>query len=227
MEQHLSLTRPWAVRLVRDRVRHHRLTAWVFLLFAAAACFVTTFVIFGMFMVMAVVLAALGVGPPHPTVIAPVATFIQFVVYLFAHDADVPLLTVERADDTNELLLARPEHTGRLGWYDQEGGYSIWRTVAAVALATPVAVAQAWRHYKRARYMESTDPEAVAKLAAYLLSRMEKATLADLQRDLPGIELEPLLPRLMNLPGFNVHMADPQGVSLTEGGQEKLLARIA
>lgn len=227
MEQHLSFTQPWAKAVVRSRVRYHKLTAWVFLLVASAACFVTAFVIFGLFMVMGVVLGALGISPPHPTVIAPVATFFQFIVYFFARDAELPLLTVERADDTGELVLARPAATARLGWYDQENGYSIWRTVASIALATPIAVAQAWRHFKRAGFMKQTDTDGLARLAAYLLSRMERADLPQIQRDLPGIDLPQLLPRLMNLPGFNVHLAEPQGVSLTEGGQETLLARVA
>ena len=227
MERHLPYTRPWSAQHVRDYIRGQRLLAFAFLMAAAAACFVTAFVLFGLCLMLGMVFAALGIPPPHPVVIAPAATLAQFMVYWFVRDAEQPGLSLVRADDTGEWLLVKPDRSARrLGWYDQAEGYSVWRSVASVALATPVAAAQAWRHWRRAGFMARADREDVAQLAAYLLSRMEKASLAEIQRDLPELDLAALLPRIEKLRGFNVMAGAAQGIALTETGQDLLLAAI-
>jgi hypothetical protein len=211
----------WVRTLVATRAQQELLTGAGLALFAVGAAFVTTFVVFGLFLMMGVVLASLGIVPPHPTIIAPVAIAIQLTVFYATKPKEVPAITVERTEDTGELIVVKPHRSQRPGFfYNQEGAGTLRQIVATIFLSTAVAIHETWKRFHNAMQIRRTDTNAVAQLTDYLLSRGTSATLEDIQRAMPRIDLPGLLPQLDRLPGFNLIMGDQQGVSLTDNAME-------
>ncbi len=213
----------WARDNVNSRFRDELITAFGLALFAAASAFVTTFVVFGLFLMFGIVLGSLGIAPPHPSVIAPATVIIQLIVFYAIKPKDVPNLTIERTEDTNELIMVRPHRSERPSYFhNQEGAGSLKHIVATIGLCTAVAIHETWRHLQRGLRIKQTNTEHVAYLTDYLSYRGMKATLNEIERDLHSIDLAELLPQIDRLPGFNLIMGEPQGISLTDGALEEM-----
>jgi hypothetical protein len=213
----------WARDNVNSRLRDELITAAGLTVFAAASAFVTTFVVFGLFLMLGIVLGALGIAPPHPMVIAPAALTIQLIVFYAVKPKDVPNLTVERTEDTGELIMVRPRRSQRPSYFhNQEGAGSLRHIVATVALCTAVAIHEVGRRLHQAMQIRRTNIEHLAYLTEYLFDHGFKATLQEIERDLHSIDLVELLGQIDRLPGFNLIMLEPQSVALTDGALEEM-----
>jgi hypothetical protein len=213
----------WARQNIASRFRDELITALGLALFAIASAFVTTFVVFGLFLMFGIVLGSLGIPPPHPMLIAPATVVIQLIVFYAIKPKDVPSLSVERTEDTGELILVRPHRSERPSYFhNQEGAGSLRHIVATIGLCTAVAIYEVLRHLKKAMQIKATNAEHVAYLTDYLNDRGMKATLSEIERDLHSIDLAELLPQIERLPGFNLVMGEPQGVALTDNALEEM-----
>jgi hypothetical protein len=213
----------WARQNIASRFRDELITALGLALFAIASAFVTTFVVFGLFLMFGIVLGSLGIPPPHPMLIAPATVVIQLIVFYAIKPKDVPSLSVERTEDTGELILVRPHRSERPSYFhNQEGAGSLRHIVATIGLCTAVAIYEVLRHLKKAMQIKANNAEHVAYLTDYLNDRGMKATLSEIERDLHSIDLAELLPQIERLPGFNLVMGEPQGVALTDNALEEM-----
>jgi hypothetical protein len=213
----------WVRDLVRTRAREELIAAFGMFLVVCAAGFVTTFVVLGMFFALGVVFGALGVVPPHPTVIAPVVIALQLVVFYLLKPKFPPPLVVERAEDTGEMIVIKtPQNLRPTAMYDQEGTGSLRSMVLAILLSTAIAIHECLKHIRESMTIRATDVEGVTALAEYISAQNAKVSYTDLQQDLPDLDLKKLLPQVHRLPGFNLISSDPQGLALTENAYESL-----
>jgi hypothetical protein len=210
----------WVRSLLRARARDEVMMAFGMFLFACAAGFVTTFVVFGAFLILGIVLAALAITPPHPTVIAPVVIVLQLVVFYWIKPKFPAPITVERVEDTGELIVLKPEIAERPTlFYNQEGG-SLRATVLTIALAVAIAINEVIKHLYGAVRMLRADKVALGRIAEHVASRGMKVTYDELQQQFPDIDVGKLLPQMDRLSEFNLLMSHPQGVALTDGAYE-------
>lgn len=213
----------WVSSMIATRTREELVVSFGLMVFAAAAAFFTAFLVFGGFMMLGIVLAALEIKPPHPLVIFLVVTSLQLVVFYIVKPREEPRVSVERTEDTGELIVIKPERSSRVSpFYDQDSSSSIRAIFATIALATAIAIDRSIQHFRGAMRLRAADAQSIARIADYLSERGTKATFAEIEKQMPEADLAALLPPIEQLPGFNIVMTEPQGLTLTDNAYEAM-----
>jgi len=129
-----------------------------------------------------------------------------------------------RAEDTGEIIASPPPtRLERVEAYGQDHDFSFRRGYVGIYFSAQIAIDEALREFAEIRRTRRFDRDGLARLAALLMSQHRKLTFPELATLLPGVDLLPLLREASMLPGFHIHTQDPQGISLTEAGQQAVL----
>ena len=224
MEDPLSSARRFVRGVVRQEIWSSRLLALWHVFLCLGACFIWFFVTVGAYFALMWIIAASGLPIPSPDILGFGVVALQLLCTPWLASAKQPRWTFTVSADETEIIAIPPERWRKLAIYDQDHDLSFRRMIAAVFLAAPIALANAWLDLKRVRQLKQLQLEPAARLAADLIQRQEKVTFTELIELWQDEGLLDALETAAELPGFQIFKQEPQGVALTGAAVDRYLA---
>lgn len=224
MEDPLSSARRWVRGVVRSEIVASLLLALWHVFLCLGACFIWFFVMVGAYLALMWVIAASGLPVLSPDILGFGVLGLQLLCTPWLARTQKPRWTFAVSADETEIVAIPPERWRKLAIYDQDHDLSFRRMLAAIFLAAPIALANAWHDVTRALELRHLKIEPAARLAAELVQRQEKVTLKELAESWQDEGLLDALETAAELPGFQIFSQDPQGVALTAPAVDAYLA---
>ncbi len=181
MNDHLAAARAWARTMLDTRARDERLTAVALGGVFALAVGFWSVIVYGLTAVGVFIFRFAGIGLPEPWIFLAGAWAAQLALFpLIRRKAD-PGWTCEIVEGSNELVLVKPDRaSGRTYWYDQDHDFSFKRAYVGTFFAAAISADEAIRYWRKGRELRGYDAEGIAQIAAYLIAKAERATVAEL-----------------------------------------------
>lgn len=226
MEQHLEVARDWVKSSVRRRCWIERMTA-LGMVGVALLCFGFWWVcVVGTLTGLAFIVSIAGIRLPNPMYVGLGVLLVQMGLFPFVRRAPQPTWRMDRTADTDEPLLIAPDHSGaNMYWYNQDHDFSFKRVYLALFFCVPIALDEAWRHWRLSMHFGRVDREGLARLAAWLLERQSGAPLTELELALGIDNFDRVIEQAASLPGYHVIPREPQLIRLTEDAEVAMLVR--
>lgn len=175
---------------------------------------------------LAFIVSVVGIRLPNPVYVGLGVMLLQVALFPFVRRAPQPTWRIDRAADTNEPVLIAPDHSGaNVYWYNQDHDFSFMRVYLALFFSVPIALDEAWRHWRAGGRFARVDREGLAQLAAWLLERQSSAPLPEADEALVLENFDQVLEQAASLPGYHVIPREPQLICLTEDAEVAMLVR--
>ena len=224
MEDPLSRAQLWLRNVVREEIWSFRLLALWHITLALSACFIWFFLWVAAFFLCGWILVFAGIPVPSLQTVGMVGIGFQLLFTPWLARVRQPRWTFTVSADETEILALAPESRPKLAVYDQDHDFSFRRTFAAIFLAAPIALANAWHDLRRIRQLKRLELKPAARLAADLIQRQEKVTFNELLEMWEDEGLLDALETASELSAFQIFKNEPQGVALTSSAVDRYLA---
>lgn len=224
MEDPLSTAHVWLRKVVREEIWSSRLLALWHVTLCLGACFIWFFVAIGLYFMLAWLIAFAGLPIPAPQMFGFGVVALQLLCTPWLARVKPPRWTFTVSADESEIIALAPESRPKLAVYDQDHDFRFRRTFAAIFLAAPIALANAWQDLRRIHRLKRLELAPAARLAADLIQRQEKVTFNELVGLWQDEGLLDALETASALSAFQIFRNDPQGVALTGTAVDRYLA---
>jgi len=224
MSANLSRVELWLDATIRQRALEARLAAVWHVVVCLFACIVWWVCVVGTLYGLWFILAFAGIRIPYPPLVGLAVFAFQFGLFRFVRRPEPPRWEVGH-DLDGEIVVTPPDHAGGRDYaYNQDHDFSFRRVYIGLFFAGPIALDEARREWRKPKRLSRLEREPAAQLAAILLDEQRKLSFGEIRERWLGAGLKEAIDHAAFLPGFQMFSRDPQGMALTDGAKQELLA---